>query len=133
MINEFLCPELGDMDVDDVYFQKDGATCHTSGEAIGLLREKFPGRVISQNGYYKCPPRSYDFTPLNVFLWSCVEDKLYADVPLLIQELKEKICAVIDAIKPQMCENLMGNFIQRAWSYKGPWPYGHMSDIVLHY
>ena len=39
MINEFLWPELGDMDVVDVYFQRDGATYHTSGETIGLLRE----------------------------------------------------------------------------------------------
>ena len=45
MINGFLWPELEDMDVDDVYFQQDGATCHTSGETIGLLREKFPGRI----------------------------------------------------------------------------------------
>ena len=43
MINEFLWTELEDMDVDDVYFQQDGATCHTSGETIGLLRETFPG------------------------------------------------------------------------------------------
>ena len=42
MINEFLCPELEDMIVDDVYFQQEGATCHTSGETIGHLREKFP-------------------------------------------------------------------------------------------
>ena len=42
MINEFLWPELEDMDVDDVSFQQDGATCHTIGETIGLLREKFP-------------------------------------------------------------------------------------------
>ena len=47
MINGFLWPELEDMDVDDVYFQQDGATCHTGDETIGLLREKFPGRVIS--------------------------------------------------------------------------------------
>ena len=45
MINEFLWPELEDVDVDGVYFQQDAATCHTS-----LLREKFPGRVISRNG-----------------------------------------------------------------------------------
>ena len=35
MINKFLWPELEDMDVDDVYFQQGGATCHTSGETIG--------------------------------------------------------------------------------------------------
>ena len=40
------------MDVDDIYFQQDGVTCHTSGETIGFLREKFPGWVISRNGDY---------------------------------------------------------------------------------
>ena len=60
MINEFLWPELKDMDVDDVYLQQDGATCHTSGDTIGLLREMFPGRVISRNGDYNWPPRSCD-------------------------------------------------------------------------
>ena len=34
MINELLWPELEDMDVDDVYFQQDSATCHKSGETI---------------------------------------------------------------------------------------------------
>ena len=41
MINEFLWPELGNMDVDDIYFQQDGATYHTSGETIGLFHETF--------------------------------------------------------------------------------------------
>ena len=31
--------ELEDMDVNDVYFQQGGATCDTSGETIGLLRD----------------------------------------------------------------------------------------------
>ena len=70
------------MDVDGVYFQQDSATCQTTGETIGLLREKFPGRVISRNGDYNWPPRSCDLTPLDFFLcdyvkksfkkaWSC--------------------------------------------------------------
>ena len=56
MINAFLWPELEDMDVDDVYFEQDSATCHTSGDTIDLLREKFPDRVISRNGDYNFPP-----------------------------------------------------------------------------
>ena len=72
MINELLCPELEDMDVDDVYFQQDGTTCHTSGETIVLLREKFPGRVISRNGDYNWPPRSCVLIYLNSFLWGYV-------------------------------------------------------------
>ena len=90
------------MDVDDVYFQQDGATCHISGETIGLLREKIP------------------------------KDKVYADAPESIQELKEKIRAVLDEIEPQMCENVIENFIKRAWPCKRSRG-GHMNDIVFHY
>ena len=96
MFNEFLWPELEDMDVENVYFQQNGATCHSSGETVDLLRKKFPGRVISRNGDYNWPPRSCDSTSLDFFLWSYVKDKVYADAPQSIQELKEKICAVID-------------------------------------
>ena len=91
-----------------IYFQQDGATCHTSGETIELLRERFPGWVISRNGDYNWPPRSCDLTPLAFFLWGHV----YADVPPAIQELKEKIRAVIDEIESQMCKNLMENFFE---------------------
>ena len=47
MINDFLWPELDGIDLDNVYFQQDGTTCHTSNETIALLREKFPDRVMS--------------------------------------------------------------------------------------
>ena len=86
MIIKLLWPKLEDMDVGDVYFQQDGATCHTSGETIGLLGEKFPGRVISRNGDYNWPPRSCDLTPLDFFLWGYVKDKINAYGPQSIQE-----------------------------------------------
>ena len=43
-----------------------------------------------------------------------MKDKVYADAPQSIQELKEKIHAVIDEIEPLMCENVMENFMKRA-------------------
>ena len=43
-----------------------------------------------------------------------MKDKFYADAPQSIQELKEKVRTVIDEIEPQMCENVMENFIKRA-------------------
>ena len=132
MINEFLWPELEDMNVHDVYFQQDGATCHTSGGTFGILREKFPGRVISWNGNYNRPPRSCDSTPPGFFLWGYVNDKVYNNAPQSIQEIKEMICAVINEIEPQMCENVMDNFIKRVWSCKRSRG-GHINGIVFHY
>ena len=131
MINEFSWPELEDMEMDDVCFEQNGSTCHTSGETIGLLREKFPGRVISRNADYNWPPRSCDLTHLDFFIWGNVKDKVYTDAPQSIQELKEKIRPVMDEIEPQMCENVMENFIKRAWPWKRSRE-GHINDIVYH-
>ncbi|EFN79402.1 hypothetical protein EAI_09473, partial [Harpegnathos saltator] len=61
--------KLQDMDVDDMWFQQDGATCRTARETIQLLHESFPGPVISRFGDQIRPPRSCDLTPLDLFLW----------------------------------------------------------------
>ena len=61
-----------------------------------------------------------------------MKDKVYADAPESIQELKEKIRAIIDEIEPQMCENITENFIKRGWSCKRSCG-GHMNDIFFHY
>ncbi|KOC69847.1 hypothetical protein WH47_07057 [Habropoda laboriosa] len=46
------------MNVDDIWFQQDGATCHTSKETVALLKEMFNGRIISRGGDINWPPRS---------------------------------------------------------------------------
>ncbi|KAL4125925.1 hypothetical protein QTP88_010162 [Uroleucon formosanum] len=57
MISNFLWPILDDMDTEEMWFQQDGATCHTSGTTIALIREKFDGRLISILGDQQWPPR----------------------------------------------------------------------------
>ena len=37
MINHFFVPKLADVDKDDLWFQQNGATCHTVNETINLL------------------------------------------------------------------------------------------------
>ena len=93
---------------------------------------KSPGRVISRSGDYHWPPRSCDLTRLDFFLWGYVKYKVYADAPQSVQELKEKIRAVIDEIEPQMYENIMENYIKRAWSCKRNRG-GHINDIGFRY
>ena len=43
MINDFFVSESEDVDVDDLWFQQDGATYHTAKETINLLKETFCG------------------------------------------------------------------------------------------
>lgn len=66
MIRDFFWPQIEDMEIDDMWFQQDGATCHTAGLTIELLRTKFPNRVISRFGDVNWPPRSCDITPLDI-------------------------------------------------------------------
>ena len=73
MLQNFFRPQLGEISniehgVDNVWFQQDGATAHTSRRSLSLLREMFPGRVISLRGDIGWPPRSPDLTPCYFFL-----------------------------------------------------------------
>lgn len=131
MLTDFLWPRLDDMDVDNLYFQQDGATSHTSHETVALLSEKFPERLISRNGDINWPPRSCDLTPPDFFLWGYVKEKVYANGPQTIQALKENIRAVIRQIEPQLCENVMQNFLKRMAICRRSRG-GHLPDIVFH-
>ncbi|GFX07788.1 putative DD41D transposase [Trichonephila clavipes] len=72
-ITNFLNPELNNHDVQELWFQQDGATCHTARVTVDLLKDTFGDRLISRFGPVNWPPRSCDLTPLDYFLWSYVK------------------------------------------------------------
>ncbi|GFW32761.1 uncharacterized protein TNCV_3680091 [Trichonephila clavipes] len=73
MITNFFIPELNNHDVQELWFQKEGATCHTARATIDLLKDTFGDRLISRFGPVNWPPRSCDLTPLDYFLWGYVK------------------------------------------------------------
>jgi hypothetical protein len=50
-LEKFLRPKLDDLfdqqEANNVWFQQDGATAHTSRRSLGILREIFPRHVVS--------------------------------------------------------------------------------------
>ena len=62
MLERFLRPKvaqlLADYEPDDVWFQQDGATSHTSRRSLGILQDMFPSHVISLRGDIGWSPRS---------------------------------------------------------------------------
>ncbi|GFT73363.1 hypothetical protein TNCV_4009711 [Trichonephila clavipes] len=50
MITNFFIPELNNHDVQELWFQQDGATCHTVRATIDLLKDTFGDRLISRFG-----------------------------------------------------------------------------------
>ncbi|GFW09163.1 putative DD41D transposase [Trichonephila clavipes] len=56
MITNFFIPELNNHDVQELWFQQDGATCHTARATIDLLKDTFGDRLISRFGPVNWPP-----------------------------------------------------------------------------
>ncbi|GFX73722.1 hypothetical protein TNCV_4290381 [Trichonephila clavipes] len=50
MITNFFIPELNNHDVQELWFQEDGATCHTARATIDLLKDTLGDRLISRFG-----------------------------------------------------------------------------------
>ncbi|GFV46187.1 hypothetical protein TNCV_4664281 [Trichonephila clavipes] len=47
MITNFFIPEWNNHDVQELWFQQDGATCHTARAIIDLLKDTFDDHLIS--------------------------------------------------------------------------------------
>ncbi|GFW67935.1 putative DD41D transposase [Trichonephila clavipes] len=113
IIINFFIPELNNHDVQELWFQQDGATCHTAHATIDLLKDAFGDRLISCFGPVNWPPRSCDLTPLDYFLWGYVKSLVYADKPQTLDHLEDNIRRVIADIRPQMLEKVIENWTSR--------------------
>ncbi|GFU15563.1 hypothetical protein TNCV_1170681 [Trichonephila clavipes] len=113
MITNFFIPELNNHDVQELWFQQDGATCHTARATIDLLKDTFGDRLISRFRPVNWPPRSCDLTPLDYFLWGYVKSLVYADKPQTLDHLEDNIRRVIADIRPQMLEKVIENWTSR--------------------
>ncbi|GFX37292.1 putative DD41D transposase [Trichonephila clavipes] len=121
MITNFFIPELNNHDVQELWFQQDGATCHTTRATIDLLKDTFGDRQISRFGPVNWPPRSCDLTPLDYFLWGYVKSLVYADKPQTLDHLEDNIRRVIADIRPQMLENHRKLDVQIGLHPSQPW------------
>ncbi|GFY32546.1 transposable element Tc3 transposase [Trichonephila clavipes] len=113
MIPNFFIPELNNHDAQEMWFQQDGARCHTACATIDLLKDTLGDRLISRFGPVNWPPRSCDLTLLDYFLWCYVKSLVYADKPQTLDHLEDNIRRFIADIRPQMLENVMENWTSR--------------------
>ncbi|GFX46984.1 transposase [Trichonephila clavipes] len=113
MITNFFIPELNNHDVQELWFQQNGAPCHTARATIDLLKDTFGDRLISRFGPVNWPPRSCDLTPLDYFLWGYVKSLVYADKLHTLDHLEDNIRRVIADMWPQMLEKVIENWTSR--------------------
>ncbi|GFW85846.1 transposable element Tc3 transposase [Trichonephila clavipes] len=130
MITNFFIPELNNHDVQELWFQQDGATCHTARATVDLLKDTFGDRLISRFGPVNWPPRSCDLTPLDYFLWGYVKSLVYVDKPQTLDHLEDNIRRVIADIRPQMLEKVIENWTSRL-DYIRASRVSHMPEIIF--
>ena len=99
MLNEFLFAKIEQEDIDNIWFQQNGATCHISEATLDVLCPVFEDRIISRRAHVVWPPRSCDLSLLDYYLWGAVKDKCYVDKPETIDVLKDKIREAIGEIQ----------------------------------
>ncbi|GFY00955.1 transposable element Tc3 transposase [Trichonephila clavipes] len=130
MLTNFFNPELNNHDVQELWFQQDGATCHTARATIDSLKDTFGGRLISRFVPVNSPPRSCDLTPLDYFLWGYVKSLVYADKPQTLDHLEDNIRRVIADIRPQMLEKVIENWTSRLDNIRASRG-SHMPEIIF--
>ena len=113
MLNEFLFTKIEEKDIVNIWFQQDTATCHTAEATHDILRPIFEDRIISLRADVVWPPRSYDLTPLDYYLWGAVKDKCYADKSETIDALKDNIPEAIVKMQLHIIDNVLKNWTDR--------------------
>ena len=74
-------------DNDDFFFQQDGAPPHDAVTVRKFLDEQLPNRWIGRRGPVEWPPRSPDLTPMDLYFWSIVKDKVFSLKPCTVDDI----------------------------------------------
>jgi hypothetical protein len=95
MLENFLRPKSDDELFDEygagnVWFQQDGATAHTSRRSLEILREMFPGHVVSLRGDIEWPLLSPDLSSCDFFSGATSKPRHTNTVPKLWKVLRRR-------------------------------------------
>jgi hypothetical protein len=102
VLEQFVCLQAADLQPNIIY-QQDGAPPHWSLHVRETIMRTFPDRWIGRDGPISWPPRSPDITPLDLFFWEYVKDRVCAtrlpDLPL-----RDRIRDVISSLTLDMLD-----------------------------
>ena len=117
MIDLFIYPKLRDeFELSDrVWFQQNGATCHTTDASLMLSGIYFNDNVIGRRLEIQWPAHSCDLNPLDFFLWGIFffDDRVKLRKPRSLRQLKKYIVEEIQAIDKNVLHDVIQNFSKR--------------------
>ena len=107
---------------------KNNATAHAP---MNVLRNMFPGCLISRFGYVPWPPRSPDLSSCDFFFWEYLKCRVYTHTPRNLNDLKDAIREEVLTIDQQLLARAMDDFkrrIENRIQEDGR----HLNDIIFH-
>ena len=128
MLNELLFTKIEENYIGNIWFQQNGATCHTAKATLDVFKD----RIISRRADVVWPPRNCDLTPLYYYLWGALKGKCSADKPGTIDALKGNIRKAIGEIQLHTIDNVLKNWTDRV-SYCMASRGSHLNEIIFHY
>jgi inhibitor of nuclear factor kappa-B kinase subunit alpha len=102
--------------LDNLWWQQDGAPCHVTNINMRYLDSQFDNRVISRqpiNGI-DWPARSPDLNPCDFFLWGYLKSKVYSPKPHTLDDLENNIRREVGLLQPNMVLRSMMDIKSRA-------------------
>ena len=94
MLRNFLRPQLQSLRVnmEEMWFQQDGATVHTSRPSMAFVRQMFPQHVVSRFGDVPWPPTLTRFICLRFLSLGLPQiERVYVRKPRTVDDLKVSI------------------------------------------
>ena len=104
--------QLTPQDKMQFFFQQDGATCHTSHRSLTRVHDMFTEERTISKGLW--PPRSPDLSSCDFYLWGTLKQKVYANNPHNLDQLKENITNFIRRIIREELQAVSANVVKRA-------------------
>ena len=120
-----LFTKIEEEDIGNIWFQQDGAMCHTAEATLDFLRLVFEDRIISRRADFVWPPRSCDLTSLDYY-------KSYTDKLETIDALKDNIREAFGEIRLQTIANVLKNWTDRVVHCMASRA-SHFNEIIFHY
>ena len=131
-MNEYLFTKIVEEDIDNIWCEQDGVTCHTAEATLNVLCPVFEDRIITRRADVVWPPQSCDLTPLDYYLFGAVKGNFYADKPETIEAMKDNIREAISEIQLHTIDNVFENWTDRlgyCMANRGR----HLNEIIFYY
>jgi hypothetical protein len=103
-------PEISQWEnIEELIFMHDGAPPHYAGIVWNWLDDNFSGRWIGRRGPTLWSSRSPDLTPCDFFLWGWAKEEVYKVNRKSLEELKERIRAVLNNVPQEFLKKSTNN------------------------